>query len=73
MDTQVVEQFKNQVKPAAKKAGKTTDEVFGRVIGLARGLRYEPHPRRKKLIALLTAAIPSLGFGVLIGRHRAQH
>lgn len=80
MDTQVVEQLRKQVKPAAEMAGKATDEVFRKVVAIARGIdiSFEAHPKRRKMIDSVEVGIPALLGGIFLGgmffgRRRAEH
>jgi hypothetical protein len=71
MKSPVIEQVRKQVAPVAKTAGKASDEVFKRVLTVAHGVHYQPHPKRSKFITILKAALPAIVVGALLGRRRA--
>lgn len=66
-DSMVVE----QVKPIAKMASKASEEVFHRVVAITRGISYQPHPTRNKIITITKAGLPALIVGIIIGRVRS--
>jgi hypothetical protein len=67
-----LEQVKKQVVPVAKKAGKASDEMIHRVAAIARGIHYDPHPKRSQMLAIIKAVIPVAVIGVMAGRKSAE-
>ena len=62
-----------KVKPIINTAGAGAEEVFSRVLAIARGITYQPHPKRAKLMTVIKFAGPLMLLGVLVGRKSSQN
>lgn len=56
-----------RAKPIAQAVTGASSEVAGRVFALARGIKYNPNPRRSQVIFGLKVGMPAIAVGALAG------